>query len=381
MTVTLTKPVALKEGKSKTKREREHQLRINVVDFRLWTREQGLTVYETANLLDLSPRTLRQWEADVRAATLRVQALGRPVLRSSRHDRNDVLEVLDELGPTTGLPTLQACFPAMPRAELADLLTRYRRVWRKRHTQAMHRLRWKVPGAVWAIDFAEAPQPIDGLYPYLLAVRDLASHQQLLWLPVLRPTADEAIAALTPLFIQHGPPLVLKSDNGSPFTAEATLDFLHTWDVFALFSPPQTPRYNGAIEAGICSLKTRTERQATQHGRPTCWTCDDAAAAQAEANATARPQGPTGPTPDELWQARRTLTPEERILLHASVDEQRHEVRVKEGWPTEGPLPLKEARTVDRRAIRRALERHDYLLYARRTIPLPFPKKKMTEIT
>ena len=39
-------------------------------------------------------------------------------------------------------------------------------------------------GTVWAVDFAQAPQPIDGVYPYLLAVRDLASSKQLLWLPV-----------------------------------------------------------------------------------------------------------------------------------------------------------------------------------------------------
>jgi hypothetical protein len=33
---------------------------------------------------------------------------------------------------------------------------------------------------VWAIDFAEPPQPIDGSYTRLLAVRDLGSGYQLL---------------------------------------------------------------------------------------------------------------------------------------------------------------------------------------------------------
>jgi hypothetical protein len=46
------------------------------------------------------------------------------------------------------------------------------------------------------MDFSEAPRPIDGVYPYLLAVRDLASHQQLLWQPVLDMTADTTIEAL-----------------------------------------------------------------------------------------------------------------------------------------------------------------------------------------
>ena len=54
-----------------------------------------------------------------------------------------------------------------------------------------------------------------------------------------------------------------------------------------------------AIEAGIGSLKTRTEEHATWQGHAAEWTCDDVEAARAEANATARPRGPSKPTPDE----------------------------------------------------------------------------------
>jgi hypothetical protein len=368
-------------ARQRTLRQREHLLRSNVVDFRLWTDQQGLTLQQTAELLCLSPRTLRQWQQDLRCDKLQVQSLGRPVLRSSRHNRNAVLELLDELGPATGIPTLRECFPAMPRAELEDILIRYRRVWRKRHYEALHILRWQTPGVVWAMDFTEAPNPIDGLHPYLLAVRDLASGQQLLWLPVRTATTAETIRALEPLFRLYGAPLVLKNDNGSPFIAGDTLDYLQTWNVIPLFSPAYWPRYNGAIEAGNGSLKTRTERHATASGRSTFWTLDDAAAAQAEANATARPKGPTGPTPDDLWAARKKITPEERTFFQASVTQQRTEVRVKDGWPTEGPLPDKDARTVDRQAIRRALERHGYLLYARRRVPLSVKTKKVAEIT
>src|SRR5262249_38673518 len=152
-------------------------------------------------------------------------------------------------------------------------------------------------------DFTDAPAVIDGMYPYVLAVRDLASSRQLLWLPV--PAADgyHARLALASLFVLHGTPLVLKSDNGSPFDAEATLALLYSAGVLPLFSPPYYPEYNGAIEASIGSLTTRTEHHAARHDRPGQWTCDDLAAAQAEANATARPRGPTGPTPDQAWAA------------------------------------------------------------------------------
>src|SRR5262249_23238988 len=75
------------------------------------------------------------------------------------------------------------------------------------------------------------------------------------------------------------------------------------------------------------------------------------------------------PTPDQLWDPCKLLTKEERTLSQAPVCQQRPEVRLKEGWPTQGPLTPKDARTVDRQAIRRALEEHGYLLYSRRRLP------------
>jgi transposase InsO family protein len=290
--------------------------------------------------------------------------------------RNQVIALLDELGPGTGVPTLAACFPTLARAELEDLVRRYRRVWRKRHHQALRVLHWQVPGAVWAIDFSEAPYRIEGQDRYLLAVRDLASGQQLLWWPTPAINTAETLAALALLFAEHGAPLVLKTDNGSPFCAEATLDFLHHAGVIPLFSPARMPRYNGAIEAGIGSLKTRTDQHASHHGRAGHWTLDDLSAAQAQANTQARPQGPTGPTPDELWTTRRRLTPADRALFRAALERQRHAFQVQEGLPAN---PAQQ-RTQDRPAIRRALEELGYLHYSRRRLPLPFRKHKAANI-
>jgi hypothetical protein len=162
---------------------------------------------------------------DFRGDAPRIHLLGRPTLRSSRADRTEVLDILDELGPATSAATLQDCFPSMPRAELEDLLKRYRRVWRNRHLYAPHCLHWQLSGAVWAMDFSKAIRPIDALYPYLLAVRDLASHQQLLWLPVFDMTADITIEALRSLLVLHGAPFVMETDNGSAFFADATKHF------------------------------------------------------------------------------------------------------------------------------------------------------------
>lgn len=373
-------PVPTRRGPSSQfpKRQREHLLRRNLVSFLDGTAEHGKTMPQIAQRLRLSPRTLRQWHYERYASRPSLpRTLGRPCLRSPRGLRNDVLAVLDELGPATGVPTLRACFPTMARAELEDLLRRYRRVWRKRHQQALHVLHWQVPGAVWAMDFSEATYRVEGRDRYLLAVRDLASAQQLLWWPVPAINTEETLAALAYLFAAHGAPLVLKTDNGSPFCADATLGFLHQAGVITLFSPPRMPRYNGAIEAGIGSLKTRTDQHSTQRGRAGYWTLDDLAAAQDQANTQARPQGPSGPSPEQLWNARRRLTPAQRTLFRHAVDHQRHLIQVQEGLPDDPA----QARAQDRPVVRTALHDLGYLHYSRRRLPLPFQKQKVTDIT
>ena len=54
---------------------------------------------------------------------------------------------------------------------------------------------------------------------------------------------------LRQLFIQHTKPLVLKSDNGGPFTAGKTRQLCVEHLVQNLLSPPITPQYNGSVEA------------------------------------------------------------------------------------------------------------------------------------
>jgi putative transposase len=379
------------------RRQCEHAVRRRAAEFRRETADLGLTLVETAALLDLAPRTLQSWVQDYRQGPAPFQVLGRPVLRAPVAERNQVIALIAELGPGVGVPTLQACCPGMARAELADLLQRYRRIWRRRNYEALHVLHWQTPGRVWAMDFAEAPRPIDGLYPYLLAVRDLASGQQLLWLPRATATGAEVRLALASLFALRGAPLVLKTDNGSPFIDDATLALLHSSGVIPLFSPPYWPRYNGAIEAGLGSLKTRTEDHASRHGHPGHWTCDDAAAAREQANATARPKGPSGPTPAQAWAARRPIDADERTLFQETVDHCRAEARsqqhhaeatsaLREETSQDGTMPHRaetpqDQRALDRQALRRALEKHGYLLYSRRRIPLPIKRRKCAGIT
>jgi hypothetical protein len=222
----------------RVEREQEQTARRHAVDFSQRLFEEGWDWSETADLLGLAPRTLRDWRLNFTRNPLRILPLGRPILGVTREQRNAVIRRIDQLGPGIGLPSLRLEFPSMARAELDDILHRYRRVWRKRNRRPLHVLHWNQPGAVWAIDF-HGPRPlVDGLLPYLFAVRDLASGHVLLWLPVADVTADTVVAALTDLFIRHGAPLVVKSDNGSAFIAEAVRQLAKNFGVNILYRRP-----------------------------------------------------------------------------------------------------------------------------------------------
>jgi hypothetical protein len=272
---------------------------------------------------------------------------------------------------------LRTRFPDLARAELDDLLKGYRRCWRAANPRLLHRLHWRRPGAVWAIDFAEAPALIDGRYGYMLAVRDLASGQTLLWQPVEAPTAEVVVTELLMLFTLHGAPLVLKSDNGSAFIADALRWELQRWGVGPLFSPARCPEYNGAIEASIGGLKRRTERQCLLHGHPGVWTSAAVEAARREAN-RAQPKRLKGQAPEQVWEARRAVTADERAAFHETVAQCRQEERAQRSLPAESELNRKQQASVDRVAYRRALVAHDLLLFRRRRILPPIKRPKVT---
>ena len=92
-------------------------------------------------------------------------------------------------GPFVGVATLQAWCPSVSRRAIAA----WRRQRRHRDRARLHVVHWTRPGRIWAADFSDAPQPIDGDYRCVLHVRDLASQQYLAALPVPRPTATAGV--------------------------------------------------------------------------------------------------------------------------------------------------------------------------------------------
>jgi len=362
------------------RRRVERSVRVTAVAFARWLRRADQPASVAAARLGLAPGTLRGWTRRWQDDRMTIHTRGRPVQRARRDERQSILALFGLLGPQLGLPTLLDLFPEVARGELIDLQRRYRHAYRRRNAVLLHTLRWTTPGAVWAMDYATPLHPIEAHYPRLFVVRDLASGYQLMTLPALGELTGIAVDVLRSLFEAYGAPLVIKSDNGSAFTAGEMRAFLKRHEVLHLFSPEGTPAYNGSIEAGIGSMKTRTHYEAARHDRPGHWTCDDLEAARSQANATSRPNGPQAATPDQAWAERLPLTPSQRTSLRASCENHRRQEQQIRGL-SQSLLSKRERSGIDRIAIGRALIDKGYLLIRRRRISPPFIRRQIAKIS
>ena len=351
-------------------RQAERTARRSAVAFARWMACRGLTRSASARRLGLSPsalsRWIRRWEED----RMILRPRGRPIEDLDRDTRADILAIFSLMGPHATLAALRDLFPQVARGALDNLLERCRSVYRRRRRWLVHTLRWTRPGTVWAMDFTQPPAPIDGQYHYLLLVRDLASGRQLLAMPCDGQGARIVVDALRSLFMQEGRPLVLKMDNGSAFISEEVEALLRDHGVFALFSPPGTPAYNGSVEAGIGSLEVRAFYESARHDRPGEWTCDDVAAARRQANDTAHPWGLAGPTPEQAWEGRTRITEIEAQQFRSAYDHHRERECTERKIPSwqQGSHWLRAS--IDRVALSRALiERGHLLIRSRRVTP------------
>ncbi len=323
-------------------------------------RSRGVPAVQVTRQLGLSARTARRWRQ--RATTNCVMRRGRPSHCATRQARNEVIQFLRQRGPATPLAAVRAAFPALCRQELAQLLKRYRQVLRRRAQRRQSRLEWRRAGAVWAADFKERREPLEGRYGWLLSIKDLGSGFQLAWEPLVQATAAAVQAVYAQLFEEHGPPLVLKSDNGGQFKADETKDLLAEYRVLPLYSPKRRPQYNGGVERANGQVASYQEAVAQFHNRPAGPTCDDAEHARRLANELSHPRGWQGPTAYQLWDQRAPLTPQERTQFLEAVQAGRTIARAHWNFAPDAALTHDQAAAVDRRAIRDALLQHDLLI-------------------
>jgi len=164
--------------------------------------------------------------------------------------------LLRELNPgpsrTPGAGELYAQFAqSLSRRQFQALVQEQR----QDQLHAMKRITWLRPGTAWTCDATEQDNH------QIILVQDLAARYRFAPLVLDNLDGHRIAAQLEALFHQHGAPLFLKRDNGSPFNCQAVDDVMARCGVLPLNNPPRFPRYNGAIEKSIRDFKTAlTER-------------------------------------------------------------------------------------------------------------------------
>lgn len=101
---------------------------------------------------------------------------------------------------------------------------------------------------VWAYDFV-ATRTHDGRPLRLLTIVDEYTRECLAIEVARHLRADDVLHRLAELFLQHGRPEHIRSDNGPEFTAKAVRQWLNQLGVGTLFIEPGSPWENGYNES------------------------------------------------------------------------------------------------------------------------------------
>jgi transposase InsO family protein len=321
--------------------------------------------------------TLRDWITGWREDRLAAEPRGRPAERGSVERRNEVWGWISSLGGEVSVRSLREDFPDLSRGELRDIKRRWRHVARRQPGKLLHRLRFTTPGTVWAMDFTEPERKVDGIFPSLFVVRDLASGKNLAAMPVFHQDSRSARDVLRALFLWLPPPLVLKSDNDKAFKTDEMRELLRSHGVLPLYSPTYYPPYNGACEAGIGTIKLFAHHAAANRGCPGEFTADDFFEAVCRGNALTRPHGHDGPTPDEAWADAIEIHDWTRGYFHDCYQRECKKELDRQDLPTLFDLEPADQEKVDRAALGRALRKCGFLCFKRRRVSPPIHQRSL----
>lgn len=89
----------------------------------------------------------------------------------------------------------------------------------------------------------------------MLNIIDEFSRECLAMVPLRRFRSNDVIDVLADLFIEHGPPEHIRSDNGPEFVANAVREWLGRLGVTTLYIEPGSPWENGYIESFNARLR------------------------------------------------------------------------------------------------------------------------------
>ena len=110
------------------------------------------------------------------------------------------------------------------------------------------RLRAERPGHVWSYDFVQ-DRTHDGRVFRMLTVIDEFTRESPAIEVARKLRSDDVLHCLARLFVEHGPPEHIRSDNGAEFTAHMVRAWLGRIGVKTLFIEPGSPWENGYNES------------------------------------------------------------------------------------------------------------------------------------
>ncbi|XP_064482971.1 uncharacterized protein K02A2.6-like [Ornithodoros turicata] len=119
---------------------------------------------------------------------------------------------------------------------------------------------WEPPEKPWFrlhADFAE----LHGKH-YLIIIDAFSKWPEVV--PMAATTATKTMDAMKDIFVQHGLPQVLVTDNGPPFTSQQFTTFLAELGVHHVRTPPYHPKSNGQAENFVRTFKTALSRSAME---------------------------------------------------------------------------------------------------------------------
>jgi len=116
------------------------------------------------------------------------------------------------------------------------------------------RLRPERPNHVWSYDFVQ-DRTEDGRRIRMLTVIDEFTRRCLAIVVARKLKSDDVLHCLTDLFVVHGPPEHIRSDNGPEFVARNVRGWLDRVGVKTLFIEPGSPWENGYCESFNSKLR------------------------------------------------------------------------------------------------------------------------------
>lgn len=353
------------------KAKRRHERRRWAVEVIATSRDEIEARKMVASVLGVSRRTLRRWLARWRRGRLAPRALGRPRKWGKRSDRQGVIATLFALGRSAAVKAVRAMHSKVSYRVIGEMKRRLLRAKQRRAPWYLKRLEWIRAGSVWAMDFTKPKARLSRGNTRLFCVRDLASGYRLASVPCVGERASVADRVLKALFALFRAPLVLKRDNGSAFRAGRVRSLLREHGVTTLASPTYWPPYKGSCERSLGWLKIRAAHVAEIAGHAGTWNDGDVERARVQANRTLRTWGVHGPTPEEAFEKRASITKTKREAFKR-LCRQNKRALLKTYEIEFGTMPAQPAlSSIERTAIQNALCEQGYLHIRRGRMTTP----------